>query len=117
MCTGLFSCYFFSSRRRHTRLTCDWSSDVCSSDLGGSACRRGLGWFEGPDFLLLPISVCAACVLPYALLWPGEIPLHLQRTADRDTPTDQHHLDGSLFGNCSISSGRLAVCRLFRFRI
>src|SRR5690242_20799307 len=24
---------FFSSRRRHTNLTCDWSSDVCSSDL------------------------------------------------------------------------------------
>src|SRR5690242_21760573 len=28
--------FFFSSRRRHTRLTCDWSSDVCSSDLGCS---------------------------------------------------------------------------------
>src|SRR5690242_15358615 len=27
------SYFFFSSRRRHTRLTCDWSSDVCSSDL------------------------------------------------------------------------------------
>src|SRR5690242_14131340 len=27
--------FFFSSRRRHTRLTCDWSSDVCSSDLTG----------------------------------------------------------------------------------
>src|SRR5690242_21375840 len=26
-------CFFFSSRRRHTRLTCDCSSDVCSSDL------------------------------------------------------------------------------------
>src|SRR5256885_5498369 len=25
---------FFSSRRRHTRLQGDWSSDVCSSDLG-----------------------------------------------------------------------------------
>src|SRR5690242_3146655 len=25
--------FFFSSRRRHTRLTCGWSSDVCSSDL------------------------------------------------------------------------------------
>src|SRR5438477_12662213 len=25
--------FFFSSRSRHTRLTCDWSSDVCSSDL------------------------------------------------------------------------------------
>src|SRR2546430_10749673 len=28
----LFS-FFFSSRRRHTRFDCDWSSDVCSSDL------------------------------------------------------------------------------------
>src|SRR5256885_4454442 len=27
--------FFFSSRRRHTRLQGDWSSDVCSSDLGG----------------------------------------------------------------------------------
>src|SRR6478736_2804363 len=27
---------FFSSRRRHTRFDCDWSSDVCSSDLGGA---------------------------------------------------------------------------------
>src|SRR5437016_8463475 len=26
--------FFFSSRRRHTRLVSDWSSDVCSSDLG-----------------------------------------------------------------------------------
>src|SRR5205085_1818143 len=26
--------FFFSSRRRHTRFDCDWSSDVCSSDLG-----------------------------------------------------------------------------------
>src|SRR6516164_10509618 len=28
--------FFFSSRRGHTRWNCDWSSDVCSSDLGGS---------------------------------------------------------------------------------
>src|SRR5690348_17407942 len=27
--------FFFSSRRRHTRWTGDWSSDVCSSDLRG----------------------------------------------------------------------------------
>src|SRR5438309_8908431 len=26
-------CFFFSSRRRHTRWNCEWSSDVCSSDL------------------------------------------------------------------------------------
>src|SRR5690348_2492040 len=30
---SLFFCFFFSSRRRHTRWTGDWSSDVCSSDL------------------------------------------------------------------------------------
>src|SRR2546430_4398722 len=30
----LYCCFFFfSSRRRHTRFDCDWSSDVCSSDL------------------------------------------------------------------------------------
>src|SRR5256885_15999518 len=33
--TGVFILFFFSSRRRHTRLQGDWSSDVCSSDLGG----------------------------------------------------------------------------------
>src|SRR5713101_5626886 len=33
--------FFFSSRRRHTRLTCDWSSDVCSSDLD----RQAHLWF------------------------------------------------------------------------
>src|SRR5207247_3865593 len=34
--THMFCCllFFFSSRRRHTRSTRDWSSDVCSSDLG-----------------------------------------------------------------------------------
>ena len=31
---GLCVIFFFSSRRRHTRQACDWSSDVCSSDLG-----------------------------------------------------------------------------------
>src|SRR2546430_5152102 len=29
--------FFFSSRRRHTRFDCDWSSDVCSSDLAAPA--------------------------------------------------------------------------------
>src|SRR5688572_32265738 len=29
----IFLFFFFSSRRRHTRFDCDWSSDVCSSDL------------------------------------------------------------------------------------
>src|SRR5437762_10980341 len=31
--------FFFSSRRRHTRYIGDWSSDVCSSDLGSAGTR------------------------------------------------------------------------------
>src|SRR5690606_19286131 len=34
----LFRTFFFSSRRRHTRFSRDWSSDVCSSDLRPSGC-------------------------------------------------------------------------------
>src|SRR6266481_8264391 len=51
--------FFFSSRRRHTRWNCDWSSDVCSSDLAdvgveasmkiASAVRTKLGNDNRPD--------------------------------------------------------------------
>src|SRR6267143_1377025 len=37
---AVWLCFFCSSRRRHTRWNCDWSSDVCSSDLHGNAMRR-----------------------------------------------------------------------------
>src|SRR2546430_13628827 len=37
--------FFFSSRRRHTRFDCDWSSDVCSSDLKR---QRGTGVLYQP---------------------------------------------------------------------
>src|SRR5689334_22911867 len=33
--------FFFSSRRRHTRWNCDWSSDVCSSDLAYDCAKDG----------------------------------------------------------------------------
>src|SRR5690606_41047615 len=36
--------FFFSSRRRHTRFSLDWSSDVCSSDLGAANLMRT--WLE-----------------------------------------------------------------------
>src|SRR5438034_5304161 len=37
-----FFFFFFSSRRRHTRSLCDWSSDVCSSDL----MERFMAWYN-----------------------------------------------------------------------
>src|SRR5256886_11957241 len=41
-------CFFFSSRRRHTRFDCDWSSDVCSSDLQIWSVLMGDLSFVGP---------------------------------------------------------------------
>src|SRR5438093_7956538 len=40
-------CFFFSSRRRHTRLVSDWSSDVCSSDLRSRAREADIAWMNG----------------------------------------------------------------------
>src|SRR5207237_2376598 len=42
--------FFFSSRRRHTRFKCDWSSDVCSSDLQR---RRELERVAGYDPVIM----------------------------------------------------------------
>src|SRR3712207_70826 len=41
-------CFFFSSRRRHTRYWRDWSSDVCSSDLAGQDCTAATRVLAGP---------------------------------------------------------------------
>src|SRR5713226_9851220 len=59
--------FFFSSRRRHTRWTGDWSSDVCSSDLLGTAPIRldlllqGLAYSADRAGLLLSGDV-ASCL-------------------------------------------------------
>src|SRR5690606_39689684 len=45
--------FFFSSRRRHTRFSRDWSSDVCSSDLTDV----GLAVLPRPDGLALQVAV------------------------------------------------------------
>src|SRR6201990_2689931 len=41
--------FFFSSRRRHTRWNCDWSSDVCSSDLADAWVNLGRLFHEAGD--------------------------------------------------------------------
>src|SRR2546426_8710036 len=43
VCGAVYLVFFFSSRRRHTRLQGDWSSDVCSSDLVVGAGFMGSG--------------------------------------------------------------------------
>src|SRR5688572_31713547 len=57
-----FFFFFFSSRRRHTRFDCDWSSDVCSSDL----------------------KVCCA---PAVHWWIHSLKLHAEKTCSISPPT------------------------------
>src|ERR1035438_10855180 len=63
----LWLSFFFSSRRRHTRCLSDWSSDVCSSDLGvpvRSLCdwtakgiRRAIRGSRGGDTVFTPVDL------------------------------------------------------------
>src|SRR5580698_4783966 len=70
--------FFFSSRRRHTRLTCDWSSDVCSSDLPSRAKElmlsgRQIRAEEALAIGLVNRTVEPDGVLEAALAWAAEL--------------------------------------------
>src|SRR5690606_32714284 len=53
LCLGLCMCvFFFSSRRRHTRFSRDWSSDVCSSDL----CLEPADTWDGSEAARMALS-------------------------------------------------------------
>src|SRR6266446_935478 len=84
--------FFFSSRRRHTRLQGDWSSDVCSSDLveldlepprqpahGGLECR-GSQWRDRQ--LEAKVARVAGAVIARSLEHHGQ-PLELVSLGDR----------------------------------
>src|SRR5687768_11289719 len=61
-------CFFFSSRRRHTRCSRDWSSDVCSSDLSDVSTIMGTAQASG-----IALVVAARRGLPIALHTPSEV--------------------------------------------
>src|SRR6267143_7078153 len=56
--------FFFSSRRRHTRWNCDWSSDVCSSDLDGQLLNGNMADYLVPMAGEMPDIVCAHLETP-----------------------------------------------------
>src|SRR5256885_9866152 len=66
--------FFFSSRRRHTRLQGDWSSDVCSSDLLVARAFR-LPAASGRAVAFSAGTRNSLVVLPLALAVPGAIPV------------------------------------------
>src|SRR6266571_915853 len=74
--------FFFSSRRRHTRLTCDLSSDVCSSDLGGMAAYALT--HAGADVIVLEAGGPWDNMKDSAMLiWPYESPRRGASTKQR----------------------------------
>src|SRR2546430_17609419 len=58
--------FFFSSRRRHTRFDCDWSSDVCSSDLISPGLRNGVNASSRTLATRRRYSIAAAGAAPSA---------------------------------------------------
>src|SRR6185369_12644302 len=63
--------FFFSSRRRHTRFKCDWSSDVCSSDLLSAATLLVVVWRWLRPTIAVPatmVFIGALSVDPYSSL-------------------------------------------------
>src|SRR6266480_5124515 len=75
--------FFFSSRRRHTRLTCDWSSDVCSSDLTrelrqnlGTADIRGLLVQLRAQAPLARVEIVEIPEWPQVVCHPATLGLH-----------------------------------------
>src|SRR5207237_2947953 len=74
--------FFFSSRRRHTRFKCDWSSDVCSSDLlqsdesvvlGGSV-RTWAAWGGGSCARVRSLSPSSSSRTTLSSLWRWRTP-------------------------------------------
>src|SRR4030043_1533730 len=65
---GMF-CVFFSSRRRHTRCSRDWSSDVCSSDLNDDAADH-----DESAYVVRPYSAegCSRRQVPVPDVYPVE---------------------------------------------
>src|SRR3712207_331840 len=76
--TELLFFVFFSSRRRHTRYWHDWSSDVCSSDLGGWIDIASAGKELCPCHLRHPLvgeHECHVLTCCLALAQPPHTPL------------------------------------------
>src|SRR3989449_2201172 len=65
--------FFFSSRRRHTRCSRDWSSDVCSSDLGHVRGDVIYGYFTPRAQAILDLTLYIVFFIPgiVALTYAG----------------------------------------------
>src|SRR2546427_12407063 len=102
--SGGYFFFFFSSRRRHTRFDCDWSSDVCSSDL--EALVAGLR-DQDPRTLRLALSIAVALQA-----WPDTaVPLLVNRATDRTLAGDLRALAVRCLGYTKASAALETLLR------
>src|SRR5438093_7036015 len=105
--------FFFSNRRRHTRLVSDWSSDVCSSDLTSAA--------KGPDTRSPPlttVSTPASSTSTSTASRAGRLPWTSYNAATRtawNLPGERQarpcadEVEGRTVGACELAGGRAKV--------
>src|SRR5256885_12989785 len=80
--------FFFSSRRRHTRLQGDWSSDVCSSDLQARIISP-MSWSQACKTAVTPaISTLAFYIRPKdrSRVWRVGCPRSEEHTSELQSP-------------------------------
>src|SRR5919202_5267006 len=90
--TMCISGFFFSSRRRHTRSLCDWSSDVCSSDLAGFSYPAGFP--KGVRSYTTPKVIVARAFAPPTTHWK-----YARRPYDRAYSDHATHVAGIAAGD------------------
>src|SRR2546430_15190048 len=108
----LFFFFFFSSRRRHTRFDCDWSSDVCSSDLGHGAHGNSHGGRGPPTQVRLRVAhVCS----PFGSQCPrrGSKNLFFPKAPPRTPPRFQGFSPHSFGGSVGRPAGILVLPKRF----
>src|SRR2546427_8840695 len=109
-----FLFFFFSSRRRHTRFDCDWSSDVCSSDLHVARSPRP----GAPPFPAAPVPDRPADpAADLAHLGRGQVRVrtavgHLQPAGGAAVRTDRNQFPRSEEHTSELQSQSNLVCRL-----
>src|SRR5260221_8337122 len=94
-------CFFFSSRRRHTRSLCDWSSDVCSSDLAYYLKQVVKEWSLGTiykgmfEFMVLQcIAIALVMFVPAIATWfPQHLNLQSQAVETEDVDDSMNRLE------------------------
>src|SRR2546430_13474897 len=75
--------FFFSSRRRHTRFDCDWSSDVCSSDLMANTFLHAQGVGVGKSLAEKDLAATALRIMQKASATNCAIILPVDRSEER----------------------------------